>query len=159
MARILVVDDDELVRNTIWVMLRSQEHDAEMAADGEKGVAQFLARPFDLVICDLFMPNKDGLETIKEMHRLSPATPIIAISGGAAPGADGAAVDPDFLRMAGALGATAMLPKPFGLEQMTALVERCLARSAAAALPADKAFTTEDTEKDSKPPMNADERR
>jgi CheY-like chemotaxis protein len=128
-----VVDDDELVRNTIWVMLRSQEHDAEMAADGEKGVAQFLARPFDLVICDLFMPNKDGLETIKEMHRLSPATPIIAISGGAAPGVNGMEIDPDFLRMAGALGATAMIKKPFGLEQILALVERCLAGSREAA--------------------------
>ena len=133
MARILVVDDDELVRNTIWVMLRSQEHDAEMAPDGEKGVAQFMARRFDLVICDLFMPNKDGLETIKEMHRLSPATPIIAISGGAAPGANGAEIDPDFLRMAGALGATAMIKKPFGLEQILTLVERCLARATAAA--------------------------
>jgi CheY-like chemotaxis protein len=127
MARILVVDDDELVRNTIWVMLRSQEHDAEMAVDGEKGVAQFVARRFDLVICDLFMPNKDGLETIKEMHRLRPSTPIIAISGGIAPGADGTAIDPDFLRMAGALGATAMIKKPFGLEQILTLVERCLA--------------------------------
>jgi CheY-like chemotaxis protein len=134
MARILVVDDDELVRNTIWVMLRSHDHDAEMASDGERGIEQFRESSFDLVICDLFMPNKDGLETIKEIHRLSPATPIIAISGGIAPtAAAGAPPDPDFLRMAGMLGASAMLTKPFGLEQILAAVERCLAGFAAAA--------------------------
>jgi CheY-like chemotaxis protein len=128
MARILVVDDDELVRNTIWVMLRSHDHDAEMAADGERGIEQFRENSFDLVICDLFMPNKDGLETIKEIHCLSPATPIIAISGGIAPtAASGTPSDPDFLRMAGMLGASAMLAKPFGVEQILATVARLLA--------------------------------
>jgi CheY-like chemotaxis protein len=66
MARILVIEDDELVRSTIKRILEPAGHAVSTAVDGDDGIRQFRAEPADLVLCDIFMPNKTGIATLKE---------------------------------------------------------------------------------------------
>jgi CheY-like chemotaxis protein len=56
-------------------MLASDGHEVVLAVDGEDGVHQFRRQPFDLVLCDVFMPHKEGLETVMEIRQLRAATP------------------------------------------------------------------------------------
>jgi CheY-like chemotaxis protein len=127
MARILVIDDDELLRMTIEAMLKFGGHEAVLAVDGDRGLEQFQRQHFDVVLCDVFMPNKEDLETVREIRQLSADTPIISMTGSiaAVPGSGGQ-LDPDFLRMAGAFGATETLAKPFKARELLALVDKCL---------------------------------
>ncbi len=126
MAKILVVDDDPAVQMTIRLLLERAGHHVEVAGDGQKGIAAFETRDFDLLFLDIFMPGMDGLETMRHVHRLKPAMPIIVISGRplAAEGSE-----PDFLAMAIKLGAISSLPKPFRPAELLARVESCLARN------------------------------
>lgn len=63
-------------------MLKAEGFEARIAADGAEALAMQRERPFDLVITDIYMPNKDGMETIADLRRDFPSTKIIAISGG-----------------------------------------------------------------------------
>src|SRR3546814_6062185 len=105
--RVLLIEDDELVRATISNCLISAGYEVAEAPDGKLGLAAFKAGRCDLVIVDILMPEKEGIETIREMRQLDAALPIIAISGG------GKAMNVDFLAAAKAFGATATLAKPF----------------------------------------------
>lgn len=125
MARILVIDDDELVRGTVRVMLESDGHAVALAVDGEDGLRQFQSGTFDLVLCDVFMPQKEGLETVREIRQISAATPIISMTG-SVPAKQGSQLDPDFLRMSSLLGATRTIAKPFRPNELLALVRECL---------------------------------
>jgi len=129
MARILVIDDDDLVRNTVQVMLETDGHEAVLAVDGEDGIRQFQRQPFDLVLCDVFMPQKEGLATVREIRQTSPDIPIISMTG-SAPDSVAGGPDPDFLRMSSALGATRTLAKPFRPRELLALVKECLGTTA-----------------------------
>ena len=128
MARILVIDDDELVRGTVQAMLQSDGHEAVLAVDGDDGIRQFRRQLFDLVLCDVFMPQKEGLATVREIRQLSAGIPIISMTG-SVPANDGGLLDPDFLRMSSALGATRTLAKPFRPRELLALVKECLGSS------------------------------
>jgi CheY-like chemotaxis protein len=132
MARILVIDDDDLVRRTVETMLRMADHEVALAVDGADGLRQFQQRPFDLVIADIFMPNKEGLETVRDLRRITPHTPIITMTG-SFPGAhrSGELGNVDYLRIAGAFGATRTINKPFSHRDLLALVDECLAAAAA----------------------------
>ncbi|MGH6962476.1 MAG: response regulator [Dongiaceae bacterium] len=123
MARILVIDDDELVRQTVKMMLEAGGHEVALAAHGGDGLKKFRLRPYDLVVCDILMPEKEGVETVKELRQLTRTTPIIAMTGGP-PIQVGAnrGGDVDYLHMAKALGATQTLRKPFIAAQLRALV-------------------------------------
>jgi CheY-like chemotaxis protein len=68
MARVLVVDDDALVRNAVQAMLTSGGHEVALAVDGEDGLQQFAREPFDLVLCDVIMPNMDGLDARNQVQ-------------------------------------------------------------------------------------------
>lgn len=82
-ARILVIDDDAGMRRLVRRFLeRGGSHEVLEAGDGREGVEVFRAQAVDLVLCDLVMPEMDGLTAIAAMQALSPTTPIIAISGG-----------------------------------------------------------------------------
>jgi CheY-like chemotaxis protein len=81
MARILVIDDDDLIRGTVQSILASDRQEPALAVDGEDGIRQFRRQPFDLVLCDVFMPHKDGLGTVREIRQLSAGTPIISMTG------------------------------------------------------------------------------
>jgi len=124
LAKILVVDDDPAVQMTIRLLLERAGHNVVVAGDGQKGLAAFKTGDFDLLFLDIFMPGMDGIETMRHIHRQQPAMPIIVISG--RPLVSDAADEPDFLAMAGKLGAISSLPKPFKPAELLAKVENCL---------------------------------
>ena len=122
MARILVIDDDATVRLSVQLALEDADHAVQSAADGQEGISFFRERPFDLVISDIFMPEKEGLETIDEIKRMLPETKIIAISGGGR-------MDPDdYLAIAKSVGADLTLQKPFDIDKMVEMVADLLNR-------------------------------
>jgi two-component system chemotaxis response regulator CheY len=123
MARILVVDDEPLVRDTLRLFLESVGHEVIEAADGDRALALYPAEQPDLVISDLVMPVRSGLETIEELRRMNPAVRILAISGGARDGSV------DHLDAARRRGAAAVLAKPFGRATLLDLVGRMLGDS------------------------------
>ena len=120
MANILIIDDEELVRLTLRQMLEDAGHDVAEAADGREGIARYKERPADLVITDIIMPEKEGIETIIELQHHDPAIQIIAMSGG------GRLRNLDFLNVAEKFGATRILAKPFEDEEFLEAVEDCL---------------------------------
>ncbi|MFN0043058.1 MAG: response regulator transcription factor [Alphaproteobacteria bacterium] len=125
MATILVIDDDDGVRKLIATLLERAQHRVIEATDGVAGLKAFKAASFDLVITDLIMPEKEGLETIRELRMDGGDVKILAISGGF-PG------NPiDILDMARNLGADAVLGKPFTPAALLAEVARLLALPAA----------------------------
>ncbi len=82
MARILVIDDDSQCRDMLKELLSYNGHEVITASDGDLGLKTFYAEKFDLLICDLIMPKKDGMEVIKEIRKKDPNIKILAISGG-----------------------------------------------------------------------------
>lgn len=120
MARILVIDDDLAVRIAIRRMLKYTNHEVVEAPDGKEGVQLYRQKPADLVITNIFMPEKDGLEVIQELRQDFPGVKIIAISGGSKMG------DFDFLPMAKELGVLYTLEKPFHMEKLLRAVRGAL---------------------------------
>jgi CheY-like chemotaxis protein len=108
-ARILLVEDDEAVRDILKKALVSSGHEVEEAENGNVALAAYRRQPCDLVITDLVMPEKDGLETILELRRMNPAVKIVAMSGG------GRTLGPGqfYLESAQLFGAYRVLAKPF----------------------------------------------
>jgi len=121
MTRILVIDDEESVRFTLREILEHENYEVTVAKDGVEGTALFTAQPFPLVITDLFMPEKEGLETIIELREDYPDTKIIAISGGGSMGLT------NFLESARKLGVDQVIAKPFGKDEVLDCVKECLA--------------------------------
>ncbi len=121
MARILVVDDEVLVRMTLRQMLEADGHEVEEASNGRDGVALQAEQDFDLVLTDIIMPEQEGIETIVHLRRRNPQLKIIAISGG------GRTKNMDFLKIAAHVGADETLAKPFSTSELTSAVNRCLA--------------------------------
>lgn len=113
--RILFVDDEPNLLHGLQRMLRPmrQEWDIEFATNGREALARLNQEPCDVVVTDIFMPEKEGLETIMELRRDYPATKIIAMSGGGQKGRLLRALD-----IATKLGAHCTLQKPFDSEQM-----------------------------------------
>ena len=120
MARILIIDDDDTLRGIIAKSLTHAGHTVTQANNGRKGVAQFKSSPTDIVITDLVMPEQEGMETIKILHRDFPALPVIAMSGGL----DGS---PLYLDLTRRLGARITLTKPFTLQQLKAAIDEIVA--------------------------------
>ncbi|HEX5319481.1 MAG TPA: response regulator [Stellaceae bacterium] len=121
MPKVLVIDDDHLVRRTISRILQSGGYEVALAEDGAKGVAKFRAERPDLVITDIIMPEQEGIETIIQLLRDNPSARIIAVSGGGRLGSM------DFLTVANRLGAAATLRKPFEPAELLGCVARALA--------------------------------
>jgi DNA-binding response OmpR family regulator len=117
MARLLLIDDDEMLREVLAEALTSVGHTVTQAADGRT----VLDHPgIELVITDLVMPGCEGLETIATLHQKRPGLPIIAISG--------APINSQiYLKMAAQLGAHRALPKPFDFAELLRLVDELLA--------------------------------
>jgi DNA-binding response OmpR family regulator len=108
MPRVLVVDDDLQMREMLGVILERKGYDVMTVPDGKLAVQLQKKSPFDLVITDIIMPEKEGLETISELRHSYPCLKIIAISGGGRYRPDG------YLDLARQLGADRILAKPFG---------------------------------------------
>jgi DNA-binding NtrC family response regulator len=118
------VDDDPDVRRSLENALSKAGYEVIAAANGVEAVRQWRdLHGGDLVILDMFMPGKDGLETIVELRSHSPGVPIIAISGG------GVAGRLDILQEARLLGAIETFEKPFSIHALLALVARTIANS------------------------------
>jgi DNA-binding response OmpR family regulator len=121
MMKVLVIDDDAAVRATIVAILKHQGYAVVTAEDGDRGMAVFRAEKPDLVITDIIMPEKEGIQTIMEMRAARPDGKIIAMSGGGRSG------NIDFLKIAQQLGADDAIAKPFDPDDLRRLVARCLA--------------------------------
>jgi len=124
MSRILVVDDDTAVRTAIKIVLERDGHDVVAASSGRAGIAAVEEASFGLVICDIFMPGMDGIETITQFHQIDPKLPIIAMSGFMF--RDGQVPAPDYLTLSTKLGAAYSLRKPFRPQELLKAVHECL---------------------------------
>jgi CheY-like chemotaxis protein len=121
MQKILVIDDNAAVRNTLVLILEGEGYDVITAENGRLGfVASTKERP-DLVVTDVVMPEWDGIETIRSISEIAPSTKIIAISGGSRTG------NGDYLKVCQALGASEVIRKPLDPDEFIGLVSRCLA--------------------------------
>ena len=80
-TKILIIDDEKLVRESIAIYLEDSGYIVVEAEDGKQGIEHFCEFNPDLVLCDLRMPQLDGLEVLKKLSALSPDTPIIIVSG------------------------------------------------------------------------------
>ena len=106
MARILIIEDDAQVRVILRKILERAGYEVEPAPDGKAGIESYRERRADLVITDIIMPEKEGLETIMELRLEFPDVKIVAMSGGGAIGPE------YYLKTAKALGALRTLRKP-----------------------------------------------
>jgi len=120
MARILVIDDDEIMNGMTVQLLSEAGYEAEGAHDGDSGLKILASKQFDLVVTDIVMPEKEGIETIISIRNRSKALPIIAISGG------GKISPEQYLRMAQHFGADYTFEKPFDRLHFLAAVRECL---------------------------------
>ena len=125
MKKILVIDDDDLVRNVITKILEREGFILSTASNGKEGVESFRDNPTDLVITDLIMPEQDGIETIIELKRTFRDVKIIAISGVGqlVPGKVGTT---DYLSIAKKYGANDVLYKPVERETLVKVVKQNL---------------------------------
>src|SRR6185437_2539251 len=82
MTKILIIDDDPAMRRLVTRTLTKAGHEVMEAAEGREGADLFRAHNPDLVVTDILMPTQEGIETILELRREAPTTPIVAISGG-----------------------------------------------------------------------------
>lgn len=120
MCSILVIDDDAQVLNLVSEMLRLEGHAVDVAENGLLAMRKMDCQRFDLVITDLLMPEKEGLETIVDIRRGDSCMPIVAISGGGRIGPR------DYLDTARCMGADATLAKPFGRQELLSTVNNLL---------------------------------
>jgi CheY-like chemotaxis protein len=120
MANILIVDDDPTVRMIAGEILTTAGHQVAEAGDGDEALRKVAATPFDLVVLDMLMPNKDGLETIAELRGRRPRMKVLAISSG------GRMEAGQLLRMALVFGADETMAKPLRSDALTEAVSRLL---------------------------------
>lgn len=116
MPKILIIDDEEMVRDVLKQTLEREGYEVEAAADGQHGLSLFQTWGPDLVVTDILMPGKEGLETIRELRAEDPEVQIIAISGGGDRG------DLNFLRAASMFGAVRTLSKPISRDDLLPMV-------------------------------------
>lgn len=117
---ILIIDDDETIRVLLRTILEREDYRVLDAPDGAKGIKQYQESPTDLVITDLIMPGKEGIETIRELRKGFPHVKIITVSGGGRIGPE------SYLKMAKGVGALRTLRKPFDRMGLLKTVEEVL---------------------------------
>ena len=127
MVSVLLIEDDDGVRDVVRTMLERMGHDVQVAVDGREGLTwmerERTRTPPELVVTDIVMPGEEGLMVIRRLHELAPQAKILAISGG------GARLDAaDCLEMATDFGAHRTLRKPFRTRELEAAVSALLGR-------------------------------
>ncbi|HEY0837615.1 MAG TPA: response regulator [Azospirillum sp.] len=120
MTKVLVIDDEDIVRLTLCQMLEAAGYEVTEASDGRKGVAMQAGDPADIVLTDILMPGQEGIETIVQLRQLTPGVKVIAISGGARVN------NVDLLEVARAMGADAVLAKPFTMRELIGALDDCI---------------------------------
>jgi len=120
MARILVIEDEPHVQEVVKQFLELAGHQVAVASNGQEGIRACRERPFDLIVTDLIMPVKDGIETILDLKTEFPEIKAIAISGGGLVGPE------TYLELAESFGANRLLKKPFKKEDLLEAVNDVL---------------------------------
>ena len=118
MPSILIIDNDDSVRESLRRTLHKEGYTIMEASEGRRGLKQLERQPVDVILLDMFMPDKDGLETIMALRRTHPGMKIIAMSGGGFKGRV------DVLDVAKKLGVRRTLAKPFTREELIEAVEQ-----------------------------------
>ncbi|MEE4359807.1 MAG: response regulator [Desulfococcaceae bacterium] len=117
---ILIIDDEKRIRILLRIMLEKEGYNILEAENGEEGIRLFHSHTPDLIISDIIMPEKEGVETICELRRSNPEVKIIAISGG------GRHLAEDYLPLAKELGAVKIMRKPIFREDLIQTVTEVL---------------------------------
>ena len=120
MPRILVIDDDAHIRRMLSRMLQQSGYEVKDAADGSEGLRLIREAPFDLVLTDLIMPEKEGIEMIIELRTEFPDVKIIAMSGGARMGPEA------YLQLADSLGAERTFSKPIDRDELIGAIKELI---------------------------------
>jgi CheY-like chemotaxis protein len=118
---ILFADDNDLIRNLICPQLEAAGHTVACVEDGAAAIEELRRKPFDVVVTDIVMPNKDGFEVIEAVRKVRPEAKIIAISGGSRGSSR------DSLPTALAFGAHSVLSKPFSYSELLAALTAAVA--------------------------------
>lgn len=125
-AKVLLVDDDPMMRESLRAALQGAGHSVVEAVNGRDAYQVLLSTPVDLLVTDLVMPEREGLELIQQVRASHADLPIVAISG---------AFDGRFLLLAQTFGASAALPKPFPIDRLLRTVQTILERRREGATP------------------------
>lgn len=120
-----MMDDDALLRGALRVALEAAGHEVLEAGDGDAGLRLQREQGADLVLVDIFMPQRDGLEVIRALRAEAPQTKIVAMSGGGQTG------QIEVLRAAAAFGAARILSKPFAPRDLLTAIRELLGEPAA----------------------------
>lgn len=120
MATILIIDDDRQVCDLLKQVLEEEGYTVITATNGREGIERYRAQPADVIVLDILMPEKEGLETILDLRREFPQVKIIAMSGGS----ERARLN--LLDMAKRLGAQYTLHKPFQIQAFTDLIRNAM---------------------------------
>ena len=118
MARVLVIDDDEDLRGMLGDLLQRAGYSCDLAENGIDGMEKFRQSPPDVVITDIFMPEKDGFQVIQEMKKANPKVKIIVISG------IGIRQELDIVSLALRMGVQHALEKPFKPDDLLGMVRQ-----------------------------------
>lgn len=120
MARILIVDDNDDMREMLKMMVEMNGHEVDQADNGQTGLERFRGSPYDIVMTDIIMPDMDGNEVIAALRSADPKIKIVAISGG------GRSRNLSVLQVAQRFGADRVLSKPFRKEDVLRVVDELL---------------------------------
>ncbi|ACL02604.1 Response regulator receiver domain protein (CheY-like) [Desulfatibacillum aliphaticivorans] len=120
MPEILIIDDEKEICTIFKMTLERAGYSVRAAQDGDEGIRLLKEKPVDLLIVDIIMPDKDGIETIVETRKNSPHVKIMAVSGG------GRISSNEYLRMAKTLGANVTLEKPVTRDVLLSTVKELL---------------------------------
>ena len=123
MAKILVIDDDPHIRTLVGKFLTIDGHEVDLAENGAVGLKLARLHQYELVITDVIMPDKDGLEVVTELKRLFPLVRIIVMTGGGAKCSIA-----ELLHMTKLLKADRGLSKPLDFEMLPLVVREVLAK-------------------------------
>jgi len=123
LAYILVMEDERIIQTIIRRYLEREGHEVVIAGDGEEGIKLYNERPADLVLTDIIMPKKEGIETIRDLKKISPDVKIIAMSGG------GKIDSEDYLDLAAKFGVKATFIKGSDWSMLGSLVEKVLSEN------------------------------
>jgi CheY-like chemotaxis protein len=138
MAHVLVIDDDDFSRQMAAQILRRLGHECSAAENGAIGVTRVRRQRPDLVITDIFMPERDGIETIGEIRAIYGDMPIIAISGNATNPVSGST---NYLNIAKSFGANAALAKPLSAAALKNAIDKLLPGQASTVAESDPRST------------------
>jgi len=120
MTRVLLVDDDEIIRETLSEALKLRNFYVYSLSDGTKVVQEIEENDYDIIVLDIVMPNKEGLETIQDVRKINSKIPILAVSGG------GRTAPSSNLAIAKMMGANDTLVKPFDSLSLVQKIQKIL---------------------------------